>query len=557
MSQFSENNRLNFMPFIPTPMPSFTSRIINKFPAGAYDPYAGGRNMYSPSVGVGGIISGWGEATSDQHPTRYVGSDGSPVWNAAKGIFTGLDGSAFSGAIGGQSYTAGKSPAQVQNDTTSRYQPVNIVKSPEIAGATDKLIGAYGDNLNLEKNNFTDFLDAARTAKDAATSSFQSDIKAYNPTDFSNTLNDLNSRYAAAGGVTNANFSGTSDDLNNQYSGILSDLAGKENAGVQKAYDLLPQYDTAGDRIGDAQTSALIQQLSRYKLGSGTPMSLGSDEQQRLIEGVANVRLPLEQQKIQRQYDTLTGLEIPIEQQQAQRGISQLTGFTYPNVQSRYGNDMNLLNTNYSHAYDAATQIQNLKVQTAGLGIQDAVKYMQAIGVPAVLQQQVLGGDISNLSGLSSLYGGSRYQGLQDENGVYVSQPFGSTFNSPGYAPVASRYSGAVPNTSAPLASGNPAQVATPAGQQDQNGRIWSPDGKTYTQNGIIWNADGTVKSYGAQPTWDKQSLAQAPTPSRYSPNTGYLIPAPPFVPPLPGPNNPILSRLPQDVDYLTTANYN
>jgi hypothetical protein len=81
------------------------------------------------------------------------------------------------------------------------------------------------------------------------------------------------------------------------------------------------------------------------------------------------------------------------------------------------------------------------------------------MGIPDTMIQQVLGGNqslqqgnISQLGGLNSLYGGTQYQGLQDTMGANLSQPTATMF-SPGGAGAypggagGSRYGGLYPNT--------------------------------------------------------------------------------------------------------------
>lgn len=134
------------------------------------------------------------------------------------------------------------------------------------------------------------------------------------------------------GALTDINnqFANTGNNLDAKYSGILGNTNATENGIVQQAQDLLPSYDTAANNIGDYQTKVLQGNVSRYKLGTGTPMSLGGGEENLLANGVAAIRLPLEQQKINQRYNLLQNLNLPIAQQQQAAALGQVQNFEMP-----------------------------------------------------------------------------------------------------------------------------------------------------------------------------------------------------------------------------------
>lgn len=445
---------------------------------------------------------------------------GTPTWNGT--AFVNEQGQPFTGTYGGQTYTNGQSQQQVAN-SQSRYQGISIAKNPTVSAAATQI----GANLKPTTGvtDFSDLLNAARTATGAATNDFSSDQNAYNVQPLSDTLNSLNAGYAATGNALNnqytntlantaANqnnivnqatallpqqyqalqginnqFANTASGLDANYSNVLGNTNATENNILQQEQNLLPSYDQAANNIGDAQTAALQQDVSRYKLGTGTPASLGGGEEQLLTNGVANIRLPLAEQEINQRYNLLENQNLPVAQQQQAAALGQIQNFELPVAQQEqsqnYGTQaglnqaqQNILQNialplatqqgqaqvqqltnftapqaqqDYTNAATTAQTIQNLKIQTAGMGIADATRYLQSMAVPAQIQQQILaanqslqGGDISNLGGLNSVLGGSNYQGLQDLLGANLSTPTVSTF-SPGRYPTGttsgSRYS--------------------------------------------------------------------------------------------------------------------
>jgi len=470
---------------------------------------------------------------------------GTPTWNGTH--FVNEAGVPFTGTYGGQTYTNGQTQQQIAN-SPSRYAGINITKNAPIAGATDQLLTNFKPTSGV--TDFSNILDAARSATRTATNAFANDQSAFNVQPLADTLNNLNAGYTATGNALNNRYSNilgntaanqnaivnassnllpqqfnalqgindqyaaTGNALNDAYSGIVGNANTTQNNIVQQGQDLLPAYDTAANNIGDAQTKALIQQLSRYKLAGGTPTGLGGGEEQLLTNGIANIRLPLEQAKINQRYNLLQNLNLPVAQQEEAAGIGQLQNFSMPlasdvanrnyntqaglnqaqqnllqnialplagqqgaaQVQQLTGFTAPLAQQDYTNAATTAQTIQNLKLQIAGKSIAEAVQYLQAMAVPAQIQQQILAGnqslqsgDISNLSGLNSLYSGSRYQGLQDLLGANLTQPTASTF-SPGPFPSSGanpRYSIPAPGNSTATAGALPASApgAAPAAQ--------------------------------------------------------------------------------------------
>jgi len=358
---------------------------------------------------------------------------GSPVWNGSVWV-SSASGQPYTGTYFGTNYVGGQTYQQIANNPSEAYTAVNITKSPPIAAGTTSLLNSFGNNLNLQNNNFSDFLAAANNATGAATAGFNNDINnAYNLAPLSGTLNNLNSQYASSVGGLNQNFANTSDALNSQYSGVLSNLTGQENADVSQAYSMLPEYNQAIQNIGAQEESALEQNVDRYAAASGTPEGMGSNEEQTLALGTGQIQVPLQEAEIGQGYNILENLQLPVEQQQAAAATGQLQNFTLPLAETQYGQNLQALNTTYGQQYNTATGLQNLAISIAGKPIAEAVQYMQAMGVPTQIQQQLLSGNIGNLSGLNSLYSGSQYQGLQNNFGANLASPTGSSFRSPGY----------------------------------------------------------------------------------------------------------------------------
>lgn len=431
---------------------------------------------YRPLYDASGLVNSYGNYSTPLYKAPVVQppvydpltgnyskqTPGVPQWDAASGRFL-VGGQPFTGNYNGDTYTNGLSSRQVA-DSPSRYQRLDIAKNPGVASAADNLLASFKSTPGI--SDFGSLLDASRLGKS---------LTDLNATQAANNTT-LNKRYSSILGnlatgenaivdqanasvpgqfdplfKANQTFADAGTGLNKDYSALLDSLSSKEGDIIGRANALLPQYDTAANRIGDAATNALFQNNSRYAVGSrasGGANGMSSDEQQRLLHGVQAIRLPLEQQKIQRRYDLLTGLELPTAQADTSRRVGQIADFSMPLQRAIYNNDYN---TNAAENARYNEILQNLQLPLLEGQGQRAIgqltgftaprqdqQYQAEFNTPAAitaLLQSILGGnqnlranDLSYLSGLNNLYSGSRYQSLRDVLGTNVTAPQNYTF---------------------------------------------------------------------------------------------------------------------------------
>jgi hypothetical protein len=450
----------------------------------------------TPNKNIAGVTQSW-NAPNLAGPIApngaYADKNEQPVYNNGVWISSST-GQPYTGNFNGKAYSAGhQTGVQVPftdqyinpNDAASRYQAVDVPKNKPVADATDNLIKSF----NTSTTDFSKLLDDSRSALGAAKTGFTQDQNV-----FASVPNQVATGLSDALKTTTAN----ANNSVSRYADVVNAGNTAQNNILKQANDTLPMYDAAANNIGAAQARALQQQVSRYKLGSGTPMSLGSGEENLLIQGTRGNMLPLEMGKIQQRYNILNGLALPIAQQQEGAGIGAVMNAQGQNQQ------------NFVNASGVVNHIADVQMAVSGMAINDALKYMQTLGVPIQMQQQILSGDINNLGGLNSLYSGSRYQGLQDKLGVNVSQPVSYSFNAPQNTQP-SRY--ATPTLNVPAAQ--PPQAFAPAPSrynQAVNGTAVPIGGGYYRDaQGNIWDGNGNLI----------QSGTAAPSASRYSnPNT-------------------------------------
>jgi hypothetical protein len=309
---------------------------------------------------------------------------------------------------GGVETPAKATPEIDPNDPNSRYKPVDIVKSPAIAGATTDLLAQFKKSADASLQGLDDHLKTYNAAVEGAMARGN---QAMSTEPFESNTRALQSRY-------NTSLEGSTAD----YAALNADNEAKMRAIETEARGILPQYDTAAENIAQRQEAALQNQIGRYKVLTGTPTSMGSAEQRMLLRGEQDIRLPLEQAKIGRQYDLLSGFSLPIQRELANRETTRISQFN-PYVASQ----------EYTTGTGTESAIQNLKMQIANMGFAQADAYLRSLALPEQVRQQLLSGRISELGGLAALEEGSRYRGLMDKLGVNVSQPQYFSQGQPGY----------------------------------------------------------------------------------------------------------------------------
>lgn len=376
------------------------------------------------------------------------------------------------------------------NDPSQRYRAVDIMKSPEIATATGDLLASFKQNADAALKGFDDYF---TTFKDQMGSALQK----------SNAATDIAPFEAATRGLQ-TRYSNDLNDISSRVEGTLNDAASRERGVLSRAEGLLPEYDLASQNVADRQMGALQQNLSRYKLSTGTPTSMGSDESRILARGASDIQLPVELSRIGRKYDLLNNMALPIERDVTGRNLNYFQNFQ-PMVSGQQ----------YTSGTATEGAIQQLKMAVSTMSFDNALRYMQSLGVPAQIQQQILSGQIGQLGGLSQLEEGSRYRGLQDVLGVNVSQPVGYPMGMP------------------PMPSYQPPSPATPARQNT----VATPAAKPPIA-GVEPNASG-VPGYIVD-AWNKIMGGGVPEPSRYPTPSRYA-----------GTPLPDISQ--QDLDYAST----
>jgi len=316
------------------------------------------------------------------------------------------------------------------NNPTQRYKPVDIVKDPAIASGTADLLDTFKKSAADSLKGFDDYLATFK----AGTADAMAKTKA--ATDIGPLTDNLRGQQTQYAGALNKSAA--------EIAALNANDAAAQRGIVAQAQATLPEIDAGYQDALNRDLASVQGNVSRYKTTSGTPSSLGSSEMRIQDNANQNLLVPFELAKSQRKLDILQNLALPVQRDITGRETSRITQFD-PQVAAQQ----------FQSGTATESQIQGLKTQVAGMSWDSATRYMQSLGVPAAIQQQILSGQIQTLGGISQLNAGSRYQGLQDVLGANLSQPVGYSIAQPAL-PAPNRYSSV---TGTPLAPNAPVQV--------------------------------------------------------------------------------------------------
>lgn len=287
------------------------------------------------------------------------------------------------------------------NDPNQRYRGVDIVKSPGISRAAQELLDDFNAGEKSSMRGFDDFMKENKGRYEGLIDT------AYNQGKSSTDLREINSSTRGA----QTRYSGRLDDISGNYEAADAAFANTARGVSDEAYKNLGLFDEAQNRMGDLARDAVTNRVNRYKLASGTPTSMGSDELAITARENARASAPIELAKANQRYNVL-GQRYDIERDLANRNTARIGQF-----------DPMIAGRQYETGTETERYLQGLKMAVANMSYDQAARYMQSLAVPFEIRQRILSGNIANLGGIGALEEGSRYRGLQDVLGATPSQP--------------------------------------------------------------------------------------------------------------------------------------
>lgn len=347
---------------------------------------------------------------------------------------------------------AGAPGAAPAEDPNSSVSLLHQVKSQPIADAAAGLGTATAAAATATTKSFKDYLAEAhdQNAKNAA--QIETDRKTLNDTSaYEQQLKDINAQYSAASHGTNQQII----DSNNQYQQT-------QQKTVQQLAEENARYEAAAQAVAGQAVAAANGQNKLYQAASGTPTSDSGDMRARAIQAYLGVNTPLQADLSNRRLNQITNVMMPLNREYNTNRLQQLEGFQQPMDQSIA-----------SMGTASANTVESLKASLAGRSLNESIAYMQSMGIPFQVMQQVLSGNINNLAGLSAIDQGNTFYGL--------AQPYNN------------------PNISLPTYTGAP--VGRPQNNQPNAPVNYGPQPVSNPGNGAPTGGDQNVREYYRQQT--------------------------------------------------------
>lgn len=345
----------------------------------------------------------------DAEANTYTSTSPITDWNGFHAAMKPLtQASQFRFTNGAAPATAGITPA-----SQNKYGATEVLKSPAVAQMATDLEKSWKESS--EALNLTNMLNELKGATAGLKTAYADQNKALDIGGYAATQRALDAEAAAKTGE----YSQTARGIGDQYRENDANYETKLNDIVGKAYDILPQYDAAARAIGDEQLGQMMGSVNRRRFTTGGNLGVSSGELKGIARGVANVELPLAQQKIQRQYDVLTGLEKPAAGELANRATARLAQFDLPMERDIYQQ----VYQDTMQKKQTEQQIQQLAMTVSGMEVQAAESYLRSLALPAELIASVMRNKLSTAGGIGQLEDSAYYRGLEYLPGVNPTQP--------------------------------------------------------------------------------------------------------------------------------------
>jgi len=325
---------------------------------------------YSPS----GLLTGYSPGTVTGAPPvapEYSGGLTTPANTASGKLLSG-------GAKGAQ--TPGQAAAA---DLLNNSAVVALPKNPAITTATANLLGDSQHVADAATKTFDDYLNEAKSTT--------AGIKTQVATDTAN-LNAIPAATQARIDAINQNYSNTTGNIADQYANLNRQNAATVAGDISKLGTIDSNYATAAQAVADRAVQYAGGQISKYQGGSGTPTSNSSDLENRYQQAYTDINLPVQKEIYANNRADLQNYVTPLQQ--------QLYG---ENVAADVNYGTTRANQIASMQTGSAEQIAALKQAVAGRGVNEAMAYMQSIGIPISVAQSVLSGPTSNLATLTGV----------------------------------------------------------------------------------------------------------------------------------------------------------
>jgi hypothetical protein len=401
----------------------------------------------SPQYSPGGLLTGYSPSQVTGSPAvapEYSNSLTTPTSTASGNVVGGSSQSTQPGGLLTKQTPGQQAAGQLLNNTAVVAEP----KNPAITAATSNLLGDSQNVADQATKTFDDYLNEAKTA----TAGIQTQVA----TDTAN-LNALPGQTAARLNAINQNYANTTGNISNQYANLNQANVQTVGNDIADLSTINNNYATAAQNVADRAVQYAGGQIGKYQGGSGTPTSNSSDLENRYQQAYTDINLPVQQQIYQNQLGQLQNYITPLQEQLYGQNVNQAV-----NYNTTAANQIASMQTG------SAEQIAALQQMVAGRSVSEAQQYLQSLGIPIQVAQQVLNGPTSNLATLTGVDSSNTNYGIASAyQPAVTSLPNNS--NQPQRQPQLGGYGNGAPNVQTgaqPMgANGQPATAVDGNGQ--------------------------------------------------------------------------------------------
>lgn len=356
------------------------------------------------------------QASANRYTTGNANTDNHPVLSATGNWVSSTTGAPWHGSYQNpngstQYFSNGKQVTDVGQVGLQLPQigVQTIQRDPALSGQVAGAVSGNAANTGMLNKSFAQYLQEAQNVGNAGAAQLASSQAAINPagtisrvnadvsnvgTALGNTLNN----YTTAQNANQGNIAAANAAYQKTQQSALAGLGANINTAENN-------YQTAAQGVAGQGYANALKQTNLYQLGSGTPTSGSGQLSNRYIADYNNINLPLQQQLAGMRLsdiNNLYGIGSNLQSQYLQNLQSQFAGQGALNAD--LANRANQ-NNQYTTGLDQQTAqyIQGLQQQVATMSPQLAAQYLQSLGIPIQMAQQIMSGNIANLNSLAGL----------------------------------------------------------------------------------------------------------------------------------------------------------
>lgn len=449
--------------------------------------YWKGASLLAPQYGPAGTTG----AQSTNPITGYQPTNTSTYGNAFgnAGSLNEVTGQPKVGPVNVNPLSPGANP----NDPNSYFSLLDQTKNPQVAANTNQLLTDQSSITGKTVQGFDNYLAQETAALQAAGQQQTEDTK---------TLAAIPAGYQTAATAATAGLSAAQQQEQGQYATANQNNAQTVQQEIAQLASLNTQEQSNVQNVAALADAAAQAQNSKFQLRPGGVPTANSGENETLAA------------------NTFSNINVPLQEALSQQQMAQEQNFIAPQEQALYAGQIGNIQFNANQASQLAqfgisnaAQVAQIQQAVTGKSFQEGLQYLQSLGIPLSVAQNVLSGSVSQLGSLSGTNNNNTFYGLAAPYGTPgLTSPSGYSFQTPQAPQLSSPYGRIQPGNT----GGGSTYNFNGYGQPTNNGQVvvppagapqYPPVTQNPYQNGTWYdplnqtgNAPATNPGYGYDP---------------------------------------------------------